>query len=127
MMLIVQIAKFKFHQYPNESCFTKLHHILCNLQLLEAKLEPEEHQKAVIESLNKAAGMDRAQRKRKPRRRKGPNPLSVKKSQRSFIGDRVVEGGVVSRSKVGTLSLCTYCVCINSVCVCVCVCVCPPG
>ena len=74
--------------------------LVCNFQLLEAKLEPEEHQKTVIDSLNKAAGLDRAQRKRKPRRRKGPNPLSVKKSQRSFVRDRVVQGGVVSRSKV---------------------------
>ena len=45
------------------------------------------------------------QRKRKPRRRKGPNPLSVNKS---FIRDRVpvVEGGVVSRSKVRIECMC---------------------
>ena len=70
------------------------------MQLLEARLEPEEHQKAVIETLNKAAGLEGTQRKRKPRRRKGPNPLSVKKSQKRFVGDRVIRGGVVSRSKV---------------------------
>ena len=70
------------------------------MQLLEAKLEPEEHQKAVIESLNEAAGLTASQRRRKPRRKKGPNPLAVKRSKRRFVTDGVVKGGVVSRSKV---------------------------
>lgn len=52
--------------------------------------------------MNKAAGLEsKAHRKRKPKKRKGPNPLSVKKSQRSFVRDKVIGGGVVSRSKVG--------------------------
>ena len=72
------------------------------MQLLEAKLEPEEHQKAVLESLNKAAGLGVSQRRQKPKRRKGPNPLSIKRSQKAFVRDRVIEGGVVSRSKVNS-------------------------
>ena len=76
-------------------------HCMCMIiQLLEAKLEPVEHQKAVIESLNDAAGLSTSQRKRKPRRKKGPNPLSVKRSKRHFVRDKAVQGGVVSRSKV---------------------------
>ena len=71
------------------------------MQLLEAKLEPEEHQKEVIESLNKAAGLETTQRKRKPKRRKGPNPLSVKRSKKPFGRNRATEGGVVNKSKVG--------------------------
>ena len=63
-------------------------------------MEPEEHQKAVLESLKKAVGLGVSLRGRKPKRRKGPNPLSVKRSQRAFVKDRVIEGGVVSRSKV---------------------------
>lgn len=59
-----------------------------------------EHERAVIESLNEAAGLGTAQKKRKPRRRKGSNPLSVKRSQKAFVSDRVIEGGLVSRSKV---------------------------
>lgn len=77
-----------------------IHKFHVNIQLLEEKLEPEEHQKAVLESLNKAAGLGVSQRRRKPKRRKGPNPLSVKRSQKAFMKDKVIKGGVVSRSKV---------------------------
>ena len=60
-------------------------------------MNPKPYEKSVIDSLN-------APKKKLPvnkkKRRKGANPLSIRKSQKVAMGDRDIPAAVVSRSKV---------------------------
>ena len=64
-------------------------------------MKPSEYEQSVIDSLNSSAPQKPEGKKRKRKRPKGPNPLSVKKSQKFVVQDKSVPGGIVSRSKVG--------------------------
>ena len=79
-----------------------------------SKVQPTEHEKAVISALDSASGLTRegGLGKRRGRKRpRGPNPLSVKKGRRKFVTSQPLPGSVSSQSKVTTyysrLHLCT--------------------
>ena len=65
-----------------------------------ARVKPTEYEQSVIDTLNAGAPQQPGPKKRRRKRAKGPNPLSVKKSRKfSLLGGRSA-GGVVSKSKV---------------------------
>ena len=71
-----------------------------SMQLVEARVQPTEYQKEVLDQLEAATGGDQEaeSKKRKRKRPKGPNPLSVKKSkkmrQTGSSGGRSSKGSV---------------------------------
>ena len=72
------------------------------MQLCAAKLHPTPHEESVIAVLNAAAGtVASKQRGRKKKKKpKAPNPLSVKKT-RKVLGGSSSLPGALSQSKVG--------------------------
>lgn len=77
------------------------------LQVCSSKVQPTAHEQSVISALNSTSGgPDGSQlKKRKRKKPKGPNPLSVKRSRKVFSGSRDSSGGGVSQSKVMTLQI----------------------
>ena len=77
-----------------------------SLQLVTERVEPTEYQRSVMEKLDAAEGGAKEEVAKKKRKRpKGPNPLSVKKSSKMRpTGGRAKSSvGGVTRSKVGGL------------------------
>ena len=70
------------------------------LQINSAKLGPTPYQQTVIDQLNKLTPAAETKKKRR-RRPKGPNPLSVKKSSKLSAPNR--KKGVETQSKVSYL------------------------
>ena len=67
-----------------------------------AKVNPSAYQKSVIDALGKKTAEQGQRRRRK--KAKGPNPLSVRKSHK-FPSSVGIPAGVVSKSKVLAFSL----------------------
>lgn len=65
-------------------------------------MNPSAYEKSVIDGLGKEKVEREGRRKRK--KAKGPNPLSVQRGHKLGVGGRVAPAGVVSKSKVHTLS-----------------------
>ena len=73
------------------------------LQVCSSKVRPTAHEQSVISALDSASGgPDVSQLKRRRKKPKGPNPLSVKRSRKVFSGSISSSGGGVSQSKVMT-------------------------
>lgn len=73
----------------------------CLLQVCSSKVQPTDHEQSVISALNSASGSSDVNRLRKKRKKpKGPNPLSVKKSRKVLGVSRGPSGGGMSQSKV---------------------------
>ena len=87
-----------------------------SMQLVEARVQPTEYQKEVLDQLEAATGEDQEaeSKKRKRRRPKGPNPLSVKKSkkmrQAGSSGGRSSKGSV-SKNMVIIVTILYMCTC----------------
>ena len=82
---------------------THMHHTTTfhpsSLKLLTAKVNPTEYEQSVIDTLNAEAAPTKEAKKRRRKRAKGPNPLSVKKSKTLHVM-KPISTGVVSKSKV---------------------------
>jgi U3 small nucleolar RNA-associated protein 23 len=74
-------------------------------EVCSSKVQPTEHEQSVITALNSASGITETRRKRK-KKPKGPNPLSVKKSRKVRGGGvSIITGGVASQTKKRRLRL----------------------
>ena len=98
------------------------------MQIASDKAAPSSYESSVISKLNARLPQAPEVKKKKTKRRKGPNPLSVKKSTKFRLRDDVVPAGVVSRSKVSlpcltctqsTFSFCSCYLCTQIVFKCV--------
>ncbi len=83
-------------------CLALLSCLLCcnNAQLSAAKVNPSKHEKSVIESLDSLMKHQSTVRRKRKKRAKGPNPLSVKASYKFSAKSKEVAAGIVTKSKV---------------------------
>lgn len=69
------------------------------------KAAPSLYENLVISKLNTSLPQPLEVKMKRKKKRKGPNPLSVKKSSKFCVKDNEVPAGVVSGSKVGMSKL----------------------
>ena len=71
-----------------------------NMQIASKKAAPSSYENSVLSKLNARLPQPPEVKKNRNKRRKGPNPLSRKKSTKLCVKDNVYPAGVASRSKV---------------------------